>query len=126
MATSPALFFGREPSVILGSVAVAVQFVSAFVVNVDQDTQTAINAVAAAVVGFAVAYMVKDEGTFAAFVGLGQAALALGMNLGLNWSGDKQAAFMTLLTIAGQFWLVRDRVTAPVPASALKQPSAVA
>ena len=77
-------------------------------------------------IGSSLDSFLKDEGTFAAFVGLGQAALALGMNLGLNWSGDKQAAFMTLLTIAGQFWLVRDRVTAPVPASALKQPSAVA
>jgi len=111
---SPVKIFGREPSVILGAVAVAVQFVSAFVIDVDQNTQTAINAVAAAVVGFAVAYMVKDEGTFASFVGLGQAALALGMNLGLDWSADKQAAAMAALTIAGQFWLVRDRVTAPV------------
>ncbi|PSK57066.1 hypothetical protein B0E38_02597 [Streptomyces sp. 111WW2] len=111
---SPVKIFGREPSVILGAVAVVVQFVSAFVIDVDQNTQTAINAVAAAVVGFAVAYMVKDEGTFASFVGLGQAALALGMNLGLDWSADKQAAAMAALTIAGQFWLVRDRVTAPV------------
>lgn len=111
---SPVKIFGREPSVILGAVAVAVQFVSAFVINVDQNTQTGINAVAAAAVGFAVAYMVKDEGTFASFVGLGQAALALGMNLGLDWSADKQAAVMAALTIAGQFWLVRDRVTAPV------------
>jgi hypothetical protein len=120
MAASPVKLFGREPSVILGSVAVAVQFVSAFFWNVSQDTQTLINALAAAVVGFAVAYMVKDEGSFAAFVGLGQAALALGMNLGLTWSGDKQAAFMALLTIAGQFWLVRDRVTAPVSREQLR------
>jgi hypothetical protein len=116
----PTLIFGREPSVILGAVAVAVQFVSAFVVNVDQDTQTAINAVAAAVVGFAVAYMVKDEGIFASFVGLGQAALALGMNLGLDWSADRQAAAMAVLTIVGQFWLVRDRVTAPVTREGLR------
>lgn len=120
MAASPALIFGREPSVILGGVAVAVQFFSAFVINVDQDTQTAINAAAAAVVGFAVAYMVKDEATFAAFVGLGQAALALGMNLGLDWSGDKQAAVMAGFTILGQFWLVRDRVTAPVTREGLR------
>lgn len=116
----PTLIFGREPSVILGAVAVAVQFFSAFVMDVDQDTQTAVNAVAAAVVGFAVAYMVKDEATFASFVGLAQAALALGMNLGLDWSGDKQAAFMAGFTIVGQFWLVRDRVTAPVSREGLR------
>lgn len=108
------LILGREPSVILGAVAIVVQFVSAFFWNVSQDTQTAINAGAAALVGFIVAYAVKDESTFAAFVGLGQAALALAMNLGLHWSGDKQTAFMALFTIVGQFWLVRDRVTAPV------------
>lgn len=117
---SPVKIFGREPSVILGAVAVVVQFVSAFVIEVGQDTQTAINAVAAAVVGFAVAYMVRDEGTFASFVGLGQAALALGMNLGLDWSADRQAAAMALLTIVGQFWLVRDRVTAPVSREQLR------
>ena len=112
--------FGREPSVILGCIAVIVQFISAFVVNVSPDTQTLINGVAAAAVGFAVAYMVHDEKAFAAFVGLGQAALALGMNLGLHWSGDKQAAFMALFTIVGQFWLVRDRVTAPVSRDGLR------
>lgn len=114
MAASPGKIFGREPSVILGAVAIVVQFVSAFWLNVSQDVQTGINAAAAALVGFIVAYAVKDESTFAAFVGLGQAALALAMNLGLHWSGDKQTAFMALFTIVGQFWLVRDRVTAPV------------
>ncbi|KIF66279.1 hypothetical protein HY68_36865 [Streptomyces sp. AcH 505] len=111
---TPVKIFGREPSVILGAIAVIVQFVSAFVIDVSQNTQTLINALAAAVVGFAVAYMVKDEGTFALFVGLGQAALALGMNLGLDWSTKEQAAVMALVTMVGQFWLVRDRVTAPV------------
>ncbi len=120
MAASPVKHIGREPSVILGAVAIVVQFVSAFFVNVDQDTQTAINAAAAALVGFIVAYVVKDEGTFAFFVGLGQASLALAMNLGLHWSGDKQAAFMALFTLVGQFWLVRDRVTAPVSKEDLK------
>ncbi|MFD9004510.1 hypothetical protein ACFV0T_26715 [Streptomyces sp. NPDC059582] len=117
---SPVKIFGREPSVILGAVAVTVQFVAAFVVDVSQDTQTLINGVAAALVGFAVAYMVHDEAAFAAFVGLAQAALALGMNLGLDWSGDKQAAVMAALTIVGQFWLVRDRVTAPVTKDGLR------
>ncbi|NUP69296.1 MAG: hypothetical protein HOW71_44825 [Nonomuraea sp.] len=120
MAASPGKIFGREPSVVLGAVAIVVQFVSAFVINVSQDTQTAINVAAAALVGFIVAYMVHDEGTFSSFVGLGQAALALAMNLGLHWSGDKQAAFMALFTIAGQFWLVRDRVTAPVTKDGLR------
>lgn len=120
---SPVKIFGREPSVILGLVAMAVQFVSAFVVNVDKDTQTLINAVAAAAVGLIVAFIVGD-GAFAALVGLAQAALALAMNLGLDWSADKQGAAMLAVTVLGQFWLVRDRVTAPVPANAPKPISA--
>ena len=113
---SPVRILGREPSVILGLVAMAVQFVSAFVIEVDQDTQTLINAVAAALVGLIVAFIVGD-GAYAALVGLAQAVLALAMNLGLDWSTDKQGAAMLAVTVLGQFWLVRDRVTAPVPAS---------
>jgi hypothetical protein len=116
--------FGREPSAILGLVAVAVQFVSAFVIEVSQDTQTAINVVAAASVGLAVAYMVGD-GLIAALTGFAQAGLALGMNLGLDWSADKQAAWMAGITVVAQFWLVRSQVTAPVPARALAKPTPV-
>ncbi|MFD8777512.1 hypothetical protein [Streptomyces sp. NPDC059916] len=120
---SPVKIFGREPSAILGLVAMAVQFVSAFVIEVDQDTQALVNAVAAAVVGLIVAAMVKDGSLLAAITGFAQAALALGMNLGLDWSADRQAAAMAAITLLAQFYLVRDRVTAPVPAGAL-HPSA--
>jgi hypothetical protein len=113
---SPVRIFGREPSVILGLVAMAVQFFSAFVFEVDQDTQTTINAVAAAGVGLIVAFIVGD-GAYAALVGLAQAVLAMAMNLGLDWSAEKQASAMLAVTVLGQFWLVRDRVTAPVPAT---------
>ncbi|MER8003013.1 hypothetical protein [Streptomyces sp. NPDC095613] len=116
--------FGREPSAILGLVAVTVQFVSAFIVEVSQDTQTAINVAAAAAVGLIVAYMVGD-GLLAALSGFAQAALALGMNLGLDWSAVRQAAAMALVTVVAQFWLVRDRVTAPVPAGGRPRPTAV-
>ncbi|MEU0833386.1 hypothetical protein [Streptomyces sp. NPDC005969] len=116
--------FGREPSAILGLVAVVVQFFSAFVMDVSQDTQMLVNAVAAAAVGLAVAWMVHD-GVIAAVTGFAQAALALGMNLGLGWSADRQAAVMAGITVVAQFWLVRDRVTAPVSAGAGKPVSAV-
>ncbi|MFC8207923.1 hypothetical protein [[Kitasatospora] papulosa] len=110
--------FGREPSAILGVVAVAVQFFSAFVMDVSQNTQTLVNAVAAAAVGLAVAWMVHD-GLIAAITGFAAAALALGMNLGLNWSTDKQAAWMAGVMIGAQ-WFVRTQVIAPVPAGAAK------
>jgi hypothetical protein len=103
---------------------VAVQFFSAFVMDVSQDTQTLVNAFAAAVVGFAVAWMVRD-GVIAAITGLAAAGLALGMNLGLDWSTDKQAAYMAGVMVASQ-WFVRTQVTAPVPAGAAKSVSPVA
>ncbi|MFK8851267.1 hypothetical protein [Streptomyces sp. Ac-502] len=110
---------GREPSAWLALVSVIVQFVSAFVIEVSADTQTAVNAVAAAAMGLILAFMVHD-GVIAALTGFAQAGLALGMNLGLDWSSARQAAAMAFVTIVAQFWLVRDRVTAPVPAAALK------
>lgn len=111
---------GREPAVWAGLVAVAVQFVSAFWVNVDADTQTAINVTASALLGLIVAVMVRD-GVVAALTGFAQAALALGMNLGLDWSADRQAAWMAFITVAAQAF-VRTQVTAPVPASAVARP----
>lgn len=121
---SPALIFGREPSVILGLIAVCVQFISAFVMEVEQDTQTAVNAAAAALIGFIVAWKVKD-GTVAALTGLAQAGLALGMNMGLDLSTAKQAAAMAFVTVFAQAF-VRTQVTAPVPAGAKQRPAAVA
>lgn len=106
--------FGREPSVWLGLIAVAVQFFSAFVMEVSADTQTAVNAAAAGVVGLVVAFLVGD-GIVAALIGLAQAALALGMNLGLDWGAERQAAYMALITVVAQAF-VRTQVTAPVPA----------
>ncbi|TVL89729.1 hypothetical protein [Streptomyces sp. SAJ15] len=112
--------FNREPAVWLGLVAVVVQFVSAFWIEVSADTQTAINAVAAAAMGLIIAFMVHD-GVVAALTGFAQAALALGMNLGLDWSTEKQAAWMAFITVVAQAF-VRTQVTAPVPAVALRRP----
>jgi hypothetical protein len=112
--------FNREPAVWLGLIAVCVQFISAFWVQVDQDTQTLINAVAAAAVGLIVAFMVGD-GVIAALTGFASAALALGMNLGLDWSAERQAAFMAIITVIAQAF-VRTQVVAPVPASAVATP----
>lgn len=115
------LVFGREPSVILGLVAVVVQFFSAFAMEVRPDTQTAVNAAAAAAVGLLVAWKVHD-GVLAALTGFAQAGLALGMNLGLDWSTAKQAAAMAFITVVAQAF-VRTQVTAPVPAQALARPA---
>ncbi|MFE1949936.1 hypothetical protein ACFW9D_05640 [Streptomyces sp. NPDC059524] len=112
---------GREPAVWSALVAVLVQFVAAFVVDVNADVQTGVNVTAAALLGLLVAFKVHD-GQVAALTGFTQAAIALGMNLGLDWSADKQAAAMAIVTVVAQSF-VRTQVTAPVPA---RQPAASA
>jgi hypothetical protein len=108
---------GREPATWLGLVAVAVQFVSAFWVTVSPDVQTAVNATAAAALGLVTAVIVKD-GVIAAVTGFAQTALALAMGLGLDWSTDRQAAAMALVTVVASAF-VRSQVTAPVSAAQL-------
>lgn len=115
MPAKTTTLFGREPAVWAGLVAVIVQFVSAFVIDVSQDTQTAVNVAAAALLGLLVAFKVGD-GQVAALTGFAQAGLALGMNLGLDWGADKQAAVMAVVTVVAQAF-VRTQVTAPVPAA---------
>lgn len=117
------LVLGREPAVWAAIVAVVVQFVSAFVVDVDADVQTGVNVAAAALLGLLVAWKVHD-GQIAALIGFAQAALALGMNLGLDWSADKQAASMAFITVVAQAF-VRTQVTAPVPAPATRAVASV-
>jgi prepilin signal peptidase PulO-like enzyme (type II secretory pathway) len=116
---SPKLF-GREPAALLAFFAILVKLFSAFVINVDADVQAWVNAVAAAAVGIAVAWIVHD-GLSAAIYGFAQAALALAVGLGLGWSADKQAIVLSVVAGAIGMW-TRSQVTAPTPAPALAKP----
>jgi hypothetical protein len=108
----PILLLGREPAALLTLFAVAVKLFSAFVINVDVNTQAWVNAAAAAGMGLLIAVLTKD-GVVAAILGLVQAGLALAVGLGLDWSADKQGlvlAFVSLVLGAYD----RTQVTAPV------------
>lgn len=108
--------FGREPALWLALVAVLVKTGAAFGLNVSADQQSAVNAVAAAVVGLAVAYIAHD-GLSAAVLGAAQSVIALAVGFGLHWSADQQAVTMSLIAVlVGMF--VRTQVTAPAPAVA--------
>lgn len=113
-------FFGREPALVLALVAVVVQVVSAFWVNVSADQMTWINAAAAAVVGLAVAVVAHDS-LSAPVLGATQAVVALAVGFGLDWSTEQQATVMGLATVLVSLF-VRQQVTAPVPAPAERQP----
>jgi hypothetical protein len=108
----PILLLGREPAALLALFAVAVKLFSAFVMDVDTDTQAWVNAVAAAAMGLLIALMTKD-GVVAAILGLVQAAIALAVGLGVHWDTTTQALVLSAVSLAlGAY--DRTQVTAPV------------
>ncbi|MEW2402117.1 hypothetical protein [Streptomyces sp. NPDC046862] len=111
---SPVRILGREPAAWLALFAVAVKLFSAFVMDVDQNTQAWVNAVAAAAMGLLVAWIAND-GVVAAILGLVQAVIALAVGLGLHWDVATQAVVLSFVSMAlGAY--DRTQVTAPVPA----------
>lgn len=105
----------REPALLLiGLLAPIVAAVSAFVFAANPDVQGAVNAVAVAVAGAITAFMVKSDNLLPAITGAVQAVIALVLAFGVGWDSGQQAALMVALGAIAAF-LVRDRVTAPVP-----------
>jgi hypothetical protein len=108
----PLLVLGREPAAWLALFAVAVKLFSAFVMDVDEQTQAWVNAAAAAGMGVLIAWMTKD-GVVAAILGLVQAVISLAVGLGLDWDVATQAVVLSFVSLAlGAY--DRTQVTAPV------------
>jgi hypothetical protein len=120
---SPVKIFGREPATVLALFAIVVKLAAAFGWDASTDVQAWVNGAAAAALGVILAIVAKD-GIGAAVVGFAQAALALAVGLGLDWTSEKQAVVLTAVTIVVGMW-DRTQVTAPVPASAPKPVSSV-
>lgn len=120
---SPVKIFGREPATVLALIAICVKLTAAFGWDASTETQAWVNGAAAAAVGILVA-IIANDGVGAAVIGFAQAALALAVGLGLDWSSEKQAVVLTAVTIVVGMW-DRTQVTAPVPASAPKPVSSV-
>jgi hypothetical protein len=116
--------FGREPVYLLGFIAALLQALSAFGVDISDGTQTAINAVSAAAVGVITAIVLKNGALAAMLVQFAQAVMALCVGLGLDWSADHQSKVMAAIAALITLWL-RERVTAPVPETAIERSSPV-
>lgn len=116
--------FGREPVYWLGFIAAAVQFATAFGLNVSAGTQTAINTVAACVVALITAIVLKTGAVAAALLNLAQAGMALAVGLGLDWSTETQGKVMAFASALLALWL-REKVTAPVPETSLERTSPI-
>lgn len=105
----------REPALLLiALLAPITQALAAFVWNANPTTQGIVTAAAVAVAGALTAVLVRSDQTLPAVTGAVQAMLALGVAFGLNWSAEQQALLMVPVGIIAGY-IVRDRVTAPVP-----------
>lgn len=114
--------FGREPALILGFIAAFVQSLFAFGVDVSPGVQTAINAIAAAVVAIVSAVVLRNGALGAALMQLATAGMALVVGLGLDWTTERQGWVMALVA-AGIALFTRTQVTAPVPSVRLEETS---
>lgn len=107
--------FGREPAVWLAVLGAAWQIASAFGLDFSAGTQSVVTAVVAAALGLVVAVQVHD-GIYAAVVGLVTSGTSLTSYYALHWTAEHQAQFVAAVMIVLGLW-VRDKVTAPVPAT---------
>jgi hypothetical protein len=107
--------FGREPALILALFAATVQVGSTFIWHLTSEQQAWVNATAVALAGFITAVLVHD-GVQAAVLCLVQAVLSLAVGFGAHIAPGEQAVIMAAIAAGIALW-VRDRVTAPVPAS---------
>lgn len=107
--------YGREPAVWLAALGALWQILSAFGLDFDPQLQSIVTAVVAAALGLVVAVQVGD-GVYAAVAGLITAGTSLVSYFAFDWSAETQAKFVGAVMIVIGLW-VRDKVTAPVPAS---------
>lgn len=106
----------REPALFyISLLAPVVQALAAFLFVDDPAMQGVINAAAVAVAGAITAFLVRADNLLPALTGAAQAVIALLVAFGLDWSAEQQAALMVPIGIVAGY-IVRDRVTAPVPA----------
>lgn len=116
------ILLGREPALWLGLVTALIQLVSTFIWDISPEVQGAINAAAAAVLGFVIAAFVRHEKLVPAVTGLVQAMLALGLALGWQLSAADQSTVMAFVAAAAALW-TRTQVTPKVEKRHMEPPA---
>lgn len=114
--------FGRDPATILGFVSAGIQMLVAFGLDWSNDQTAAVNAGVAAVLGVVTAFMVAQDEILPAVMGLTQAALAIGLAFGLDWSADQVAMVMAFVAAGVALFGVRPQVKAPVAPDGTRVP----
>jgi hypothetical protein len=107
--------FARDPVVWTNLVAALVMAASVFGLDLDTETQGAVNAVAVAVAGLITGWKVAVDGGVALVMGLFKALIALSIAFGLHWTDQQQLVVMTLITALGAAF-VRTQVSPGEPA----------
>ncbi len=106
----------REPATLfIGLIAPVVACLAAFLFATEPGTQTIVNAAALAVAGAITAFMVKSDNLLPATTGAVAALVSVAVALGLALDAGQQAALVVAVGAIAAV-VVRDRVTAPVPA----------
>ncbi|GAA4226138.1 hypothetical protein GCM10022254_10170 [Actinomadura meridiana] len=113
--------WGREPAVWLGLVAVVVQTLVAWGVDLSEGQQAGVNAVASLAVGLAVAVTAAHDRIVPAASGLLVGVLQLAVSFGWDLSQERITTAGALLTAVLAAWL-RTQVTAPVAADGSRVP----
>lgn len=106
----------RDPAFYVTVFATLLRLVAAFWIDLTADQQTWLNAGAAAVGGFVVAFWVRREGQVAALTGLATALLAIAVGFGADISAEGQAAIMSFVGLLAAGF-IRTQVTAAAPAA---------
>lgn len=108
--------FGREPAMWLAVLGAAWQIVSSFGLHFSAQTQSIVTAIVAAVLGVIVAIRVHD-GIISAVNGLVVAGVSAVSYYCMHWDATDQAKLVSAVMIVLTFFLVRQNVTPPTPAT---------
>ncbi len=112
---------GREVTMWLGLVAVLVQTLVAYGVDLSEQQQAGINAVATLLMGFVLALSVARDQIVPAAASLLVAVLQLAVSFGAHMDQQEIATAGSLLTTALALWL-RTQVTAPIASDGSQVP----
>ena len=95
---STALVLGREPAAITTAVMAAVALVSGFIVPVDAEAQSYIQAAVGALLALYVAVKVR-ENVVPVILALLAAVIPLAVHYGLDWNAEQQALVFTAVSV---------------------------
>jgi hypothetical protein len=112
--------FRREPAILVGILVALVQAITAFWFATEPTTQGLVNAGAVAIGGAVVAFAVRSDNLLPALTGAAQAIIACFVGFGFDWAPTQQAALMAPIALLAAY-VVRYRVTAPVPSPVVAQ-----